>query len=63
MENYDLKKEAKILSLVTDYIIQGKIKPTEEQIEKIISLNDELYRGYARNGKKLEDNNSNDIEK
>ena len=56
MENYDLKKEARILSLVTDYIIQGKIKPTERQIEMIISLNDELYRNYAKNGKKLENN-------
>ncbi len=56
MENYDLKKEARILSLITDYIIQGEIKPTERQIEMIISLNDELYRNYAKNSKKLENN-------
>ncbi len=63
MKNYDLKKEAKILSLITYYISQGKIKPTEKQIEMIISLNNELYRGYAKNNKESENNDSNDIEK
>lgn len=63
MEGYDLRKEVKILSLVTDYIRQGKIKPTEKQIEMIITLNNELYRDYAKNNKESENNDSKDIEK
>lgn len=63
MNKDELKKEAKILSVMAGYISQGKIEPTEEQIKMILALNNGLYRNVCKNNKKLKDDVSEDIEK
>lgn len=50
----DIRKEAKILSLVAEFIAKGEIKPTEEQVQMIINLNNQLYRNYAKQKENLE---------
>lgn len=54
MSENDIKKEAKILSLLAEFIRDGKIKPTEEQVQMIIELNNQLYRNKQKD---------NDLEK
>ncbi len=53
----EIRKEAKILSIVAEYIAQGRIIPTQKQKEMIGTLVDEIYRKKLRENQQKEKNN------
>lgn len=57
----EIRKEAKILSIVAEYIAQGRIIPTQKQKEMIYTLVDEIYRKKLRENQQKEKNNEKEL--
>ena len=61
MSEEEIREEAKILSIVAQYIAQGRIKTTLKQKEMITTLVDEIYRRRIRQNQQKEKNNEKEL--